>query len=265
MKRMWFYIKLFPFFVSKSIKSRMSYRLDFFLGLIANAMRQSLGFVFIWAVFRGIPEINGWNFYEMMFVYGMQAICVGLYEFLFAGIWSVENYVQDGELDRLMLRPVSTLFSVMAADVTFHGLGAALFGVAICIISLIQLEISLGLGLILYWVITILTGTLIYFSLNMLAATLAFRMTRISSILMIVNNLSEFSKYPMKIYSNGLQIFLSFVLPFAFTSFYPSAFILGKAISVIYWAGPIIVAGVCLFLSGLFWRIGLKSYQSAGG
>ena len=55
MKRLFFYVKLFPYFVSKSVKSRMSYRLDFFLGLFANALRQSLGFVFIWAVFRGIP------------------------------------------------------------------------------------------------------------------------------------------------------------------------------------------------------------------
>ena len=72
MKRVFFYLRLFPYFVSKSVQSRMSYRLDFFLGLLANALRQSLGFVFIWAVFRGIPEINGWNFYQMMFVYGMQ-------------------------------------------------------------------------------------------------------------------------------------------------------------------------------------------------
>lgn len=265
MKRLWFYLTLYPYFVSKCIKSRMSYRLDFFLGLIANALRQSLGFVFIWAVFRDIPEINDWNFYQMMFVYGMQAICVGLYEFLFAGIWSVENYVQHGELDRLMLRPISTLFSVMVADVTFHGLGAAIFGTAICIVALIHLKISLGIGMVLYWLISIVAGTMIYFSLNMLAATLAFRMTRISSVLMIVNNLSEFSKYPAALYSNTLQIFLSFVLPFAFTSYYPAAFILGKEMSLIYWAGPIIVACVCLLLSGLFWRIGLNTYQSAGG
>ena len=243
----------------------MSYRLDFFLGLLANALRQSLGFVFIWAIFRGIPEINGWNFYQMMFVYGLQAICVGLYEFLFAGIWSVEKYIQDGELDRLLLRPVSTLFSVMAADVTFHGLGAALFGLAICIISLIQLKIIFSIWLVLYWMTTIITGTLIYFSLNMLAATLAFKMTKISSLLMIVNNISEFSKYPAAIYSNGLQILLSFVIPFAFTSYYPAAFILGKGSTLIFWAGPWIAAAICLFLTAIFWRIGLKGYQSAGG
>ena len=265
MKRLFFYVKLFPYFVSKSVKSRMSYRLDFFLGLFANALRQSLGFVFIWAVFRGIPEINGWNFYQMMFVYGMQAICAGLYEFLFAGVWSVERYVQTGELDRLLLRPVSTLFSIMVDDVTFHGLGAALFGLAICIVSLIRLKVILSVWLILFWVMSIITGTLIYFCLNMFAAVLAFKITKVSSVLMIVTNFSEFSKYPAAIYSNGLQILLSFVLPFAFTSYYPAAFILGIGVNPVFWAGPFVAAAVCLGLTTLFWHWGLKGYQSAGG
>ena len=265
MKRVFFYLRLFPYFVSKSVQSRMSYRLDFFLGLLANALRQSLGFVFIWAVFRGIPEINGWNFYQMMFVYGMQAICVGLYEFLFAGIWSVEKYVQDGELDRLLLRPVSTLFSVMAADVTFHGLGAALFGLAICVIALVNLHVAVTVWMLLFWIAAIVSGTLIYFCLNMMAATLAFKMTKVGSVLMIVLNISEFSKYPAAIYSNGLQILLSFVLPFAFTSYYPAAFILGNGVSAIFWAGPFIAAALCLLLTTLFWNWGLKGYQSAGG
>ena len=82
---------------------------------------------------------------------------------------------------------------------------------------------------------------------------------------MIVLNISEFSKYPAAIYSNGLQILLSFVLPFAFTSYYPAAFILGNGVSAIFWAGPFIAAALCLLLTTLFWNWGLKGYQSAGG
>ena len=265
MKRLFLYFKIYPYFVSKSIQSRMSYRLDFFLGIIANVLRQSLGLIFIWAIYHEIPAINGWNFYEMMFVYGIQAICVGFYEFLFAGVWSVEDYVQNGELDRLLVRPIGTMFSIMAADITFHGLGAVLFGIVICLTSLYRLTITLTFWLILFWSASIVSGTLIYFCINMFAATLAFKVIKVNSILMIVTNTSEFSKYPASIYSNGLQILLSFVLPFAFTSYYPAAFILGIGISPIFWAGPFVAASVCMILTSLFWRWGLKQYQSAGG
>ena len=115
-KRLWFYIKLYPYFVSRSVQSRMSYKSDFILGVTASALMQALGYVFIWAVFQGIPEMNGWSFYQMVFVYGMSAISLGLNEFLFAGSWQVGKYVRDGSFDRLLLRPVGTMFSILAAQ-----------------------------------------------------------------------------------------------------------------------------------------------------
>lgn len=264
-KRIWFYIKLFPYFVARNVQSKMSYSVDFFLGIIANILRQSLGFVFIWVVFRNIPEVNGWTFEGMMFVYGMQAITLGLNEFLFAGTWSVGRYVQMGELDRLLLRPVGTLFSIIATDVTFHGLGAAAFGVAICIISLVKLQIVLTFSVVLFWIMAILCGMLIYFSVNMWCATLAFWITDTGSPMMLAQNVSEFSKYPASIYGTGLQILITFLLPFAFTSYYPSVFVLGMDNSFVYWGGTLVATAVCLLITGLFWKYGLSKYQSAGG
>ena len=55
------------------------------------------------------------------------------------------GYVQEGSLDRLLLRPVSTMFSVMAADVTLHGIGSAIFGLVICVVSLVNLQLELTL------------------------------------------------------------------------------------------------------------------------
>lgn len=265
LKRFWFYISLFPYFVSRSVQSRMSYRADFILGVIASMLRQSLGFIFIWAVFRGIPEINGWNFNQMTFVYGMQAITLGINEFLFAGTWAVGGYIQEGSLDRLLLRPVGAMFSILSADVTLHGLGAAALGLALCILSLRRLHIEVTIGLVLYWIFSIACGALIYFSINMVCATTAFWITDSSAVMMLVQNVSEFSKYPVSIYKKWLQIFLTFVIPFAFTSTFPAAFILGLHREVIYWLGPVTAAVICVTIAYLFWRFALTKYQSAGG
>lgn len=265
LKRLWFYIKLYPYFVSRSIQSRMSYRADFILGVIASMLRQSLGFIFIWAVFRGIPEINGWNFDQMTFVYGMQAITLGINEFLFAGTWSIEGYIREGSLDRILLRPVSSMFSILSADVTLHGLGSAALGIGLCIVSLVKLQINITAGKILFWILSIACGALIYFSVNMVCATTSFWITNSSSTMMLVQNVSEFSKYPVSIYKKWLQILLTFVLPFAFTSTFPAAFILGMHKEVIYWLGPVIAAAVCVTIAYLFWKFALTRYQSAGG
>lgn len=83
--------------------------------------------------------------------------------------------------------------------------------------------------------------------------------------MMLAQNVSEFSKYPTAIYGEGIQLLLTFILPFAFTSFYPSVFVLGMDNSPVYWGGTLIATVVCLLITGLFWKYGLSKYQSAGG
>lgn len=178
---------------------------------------QTISRIYFW----GSQEINGWDFDQMTFVYGMQAITLGINEFLFAGTWAVGGYIKEGSLDRLLLRPVGTMFSILSADVTLHGLGSAALGLALCIISLRRLHTVVTIGLILYWILAIVCGALIYFSINMICATTAFWITDSSSVMMLVQNVSEFSKYPVSIYKKWLQIFLSFMIPFAFTSTFP--------------------------------------------
>lgn len=103
-ERLWFYLRLYPYCVVRSIQAKMSYKSDFVLGVTASILMQSLGFVFVWAIFQGIPEMNGWNFYQMVFVYGMSAAALGLNEFLFAGTWRVKMHIHQGTLDRILLR-----------------------------------------------------------------------------------------------------------------------------------------------------------------
>lgn len=265
LKRVFFYIKLFPYFVAQNVKSKMSYSIDFFLGIVANILKQSLGFVFIWVVFQNIPEVNGWTFDQIMFVYGMQAITIGLNEFLFAGTWSIGNYVREGEMDRLLLRPVGTIFSIMAMDVTFHGIGAVLFGLAICITSIFHLGISITPILILFWIGAAICGALIYFSINMVCATFAFWITDTDSIMMLLQNVSEFSKYPVSLYGKVIRILLTYIIPFAFTSYYPSVVLLGINKSALCGTGIIVAASLSVTISVAFWRFALKHYQSAGG
>lgn len=265
MKRLWFYLKLYPYFVSRSVQARMSYKGDFILGVMASVLMQGLGFIFLRTVFQGVPEVNGWSLNQMIFVYGMSAICLGLNEFLFAGTWAISSYIQEGSLDRLLLRPVNTIFSILSADVTLHGLGSVLFGLVVCISALVKLKVSLTMEMVLFWIVAIVSGALIFFAANMLMATLAFWMTDSQSAMMVLQNISEFGKYPAAIYGKWLRILISFIVPFAFTSYYPSAYLLGMSSRAIYWLGPVVAAMISVTVAALFWRWALERYQSAGG
>lgn len=264
-KRLWFYIRLYPQCVARNIQAKMAYKSDFILGVAASILMQSLGFVFIWAIFQGIPEMNGWNFYQMIFVYGMSAVALGLNEFLFAGSWRIKMHINQGTLDRLLLRPVGTLFSILTDDVGLHGLGSVMFGLAVCIISLCRLHIVLSVGKVLFWIVFMVCGSLLFFAVNIICAALAFWVTDSTSVMILTQNISEFGKYPIVIYGRKLQIFLTYVVPFAFAGYYPAAFLLGMDQNLIYWFGPVAAAVLAVTAAGLFWKFALGRYQSAGG
>lgn len=264
-KRLWFYLRLYPYCVGRNIQAKMSYKSDFLLGVTASILMQSLGFVFIWSVFQGIPEMNGWNFYQMIFVYGMSAAALGLNEFLFAGSWRIKMHINQGTLDRLLLRPVGTLFCVLTDDVGLHGLGSVLFGLAVCVLSLCKLHRVLSLGMVLFWMLAVACGSLLFFAVNLLCAALAFWVTDSTSVMILTQNVSEFGKYPIAIYGRKLQMFLTYMIPFAFAGYYPSAFLLGMEKSPIYWLGPVAAAAIAVTAAGLFWKFALGKYQSAGG
>ena len=114
------------------------------------------------------------------------------------------------------------MFSILAADVALHGIGSVLFGLAVCIVALCRLQLVLSLGKILFWIVAIACGSLIFFSLNMICATLSFWVTDVQSAMIMVQNMSEFTKYPIAIYGRKLQVFLTYVIPFAFSSYYPA-------------------------------------------
>ncbi len=46
--------------------------------------------------------------------------------------------------------------------------------------------------------------------------------------MMIFYSFSEFAKYPITIYGKFIQAIITWLLPFAFTSFFPAAYLLGE-------------------------------------
>lgn len=84
-------------FFSRNIQSKMSYKADFLMGILANFSMQLLGFVTIWTVFRQVDTLMGWSYYEVLFMYGLAAIPNGISEFflMVSGVLVVNILVKE--------------------------------------------------------------------------------------------------------------------------------------------------------------------------
>src|ERR1700679_2462587 len=105
---------LFADYFAQYAKVRVSYRGDFFVSLATSfaATVFALGFVIV--LFKKVPQIGGWRFEEVLFLYGFSLIPYGFFNIISLNLYEFGNtYIVEGKFDRVLLRPVSSLFQVL--------------------------------------------------------------------------------------------------------------------------------------------------------
>lgn len=123
------YIKLYVKFLKQYIKTLMEYRIDFILGLIGFVLVQLAGIVFIKLIFNVIPTLDGWSFYEILFIYGFAQIPRGIDHIFTDYLWIFSwKTIVKGEFDKYLLRPINPLFQVISESFQPDGLGEVIIG-----------------------------------------------------------------------------------------------------------------------------------------
>lgn len=259
------YLKLYKKFLQQYIKSLMEYRVDFVLGLIGFIFVQMTGVIFIQLIFNSIPALQGWNFYEILFIYGLAQIPRGIDHVLTDYLWIFSwKTIAKGEFDRYLLRPINPLFQVISESFQPDGFGEIIIGIILCIYSYINLGLSFGIVQILSSIVIIIGATIIYTSIKLATTSIAFWTKFAQSYIFMAYQISGFAKYPIAIFPKGIKIILIGIIPFAFTGYYPGAYLLGKESFVMGVLMTAIVAILAFTVAYSIWLKGIKSYESSG-
>jgi ABC-2 type transport system permease protein len=259
------YLSLFFEYLAQYAKVRLSYRGDFLISVATSLAATMSAFGFVYILFTKIPKLSGWRFEEVMFLYGFSLVPYGLFNIISLNLYDFgNNYIIEGKFDRVLLRPISTLFQVLFENFrieSFHEVATGLFAVWLAA-RLLHLEWSwLDVALLLFWG---LCGAVIYVSVFLLLSTVSFWFEDRIGVHPPVWNLIAFGRYPLSIYSASIQFFLSWIIPFGFASFYPSVRLLGRPAFHQYAPLIPVVAAACLTIALLTWNRGVRHYSSTG-
>lgn len=138
------YIFLYIEFLKQNIKTMLEYKSDFVIGVFSTLLTQFYGIFFVWIIFENIKQIHGWTFYEITFVYGLLTLAKGLDMFFFDNLHALGfEYVREGKFDIFMIRPISSLFQLVASHIQQDGIGLLILGVIVITKSLSELRIVL--------------------------------------------------------------------------------------------------------------------------
>lgn len=259
------YLKLYFYYTAQFIKTRMEYNLDFMIGIASFIFTQGLGIIFLYFIFQNIISLNGWSFNEMLFLYGFAQLPRGLDHLITDNIWLLAgNKILRGDLDGYLIRPVNPLFQLIVERFQPEGLGELIIGTALTIYAGIALKLSLSPLDILVLIVAIITGSVIYTAIKLVFACIAFWTKRSIHILGLVYGFADFTKYPLGIFNKGFQIFLMYIVPFAFATYIPATYFIREKNYLQTVFIPIIVATIAFTIAYRIWLIGLKHYESAG-
>lgn len=256
-------ISLYFSFLKASLKEMLIYRLDCMVGMISQVVTQLVEIIFIWIVFQNTDTLAGWNFKQILLLYGVTLLSIGISDFCFDALYDIgPKYIRNGEFDKILLRPVHPLISIIGSSKEFTALGYFVLGLFLIVAMLIKLSIPISIFLIIKILCFSMIGAAIIGAINTIFSIASFWTYRSNEVIWSFYRIYTFAQYPLDIYNKFIKILITAILPFAFVAYYPSMNYLGMNSNIMYLA-PIIM--IILWLIAIkAWNLALNKYRSTG-
>lgn len=257
-------IKLYLSFFGASIKKMMEYRVDCLVGMISQIAFQIIELIFIWIIFQNTDNIAGWTFEHLLLLYGVMMLAISVTDLLFDSTYDIgKRLIRKGKFDTILLRPVHPLISVLGESETSTALGYIVLSIVLIVSMLIKLQISITFSLIIKIIYFGILGGFIIGGIQTIFSITGFWTYKSNEVVWSVFQLHKLAEYPLEIYNKFIRIIITFILPFAFASYYPTLdYLIGDQTSLIFIV-PLIVV-VIWIIAIILWNWALKKYRSTG-
>ncbi len=255
------YLNLIQLFWRTSISAELEYRLNFFFAALSS-LGGLAGTLFSLSLFyQNGYNFQGWKWQEALIIVGVFTFLEGFSStFLASNLNRIVKHVQNGMLDFVLLKPVSSQFWLSFNSLSMWGLPDMLFGLAIVFYA----GSLLGVGIegYLFGAVPLLFGVIILYSLWFILGATSIWFTKIYNITEVLRGLLDAGRFPIGAYPPAYRFFFTFVVPVTFLTTVPAQTILGRGDPLWIVTGGVL-AVVLLALSSYFWRFALRFYTSA--
>lgn len=259
------HLRLFLLYFAQYAKVRLAYKADFFIAFFSSMAATVIGFGFVLVLFTKIPQLQGWSFYEILFLYAFSLIPLGFFNVVSWNLYEFGDlYIIQGRFDRILLRPVNTLFQVLFEKFRIESLQEVVTGVLVIVVCARHLGYSWKPADYAWFPLTVLCGALIYLAIFLILTAVSFWFEDRVGIVPPVFNMLTFGRYPLTIYNVFIQFMLSWIIPFGFASFYPTTHFLRRSgFAPYFYLVPVVAAGF-FALAVVVWNRGVRNYSSTG-
>lgn len=250
-------------------RSQLAYPVSFALQCVGQAAAQATDLVAILVLFGRVGAIGGFERQEALVIYGIAGVAFGLADMVVGQLDSLPTYIRTGQLDALLLRPLSALGQICASELTLRRLGRAATALVVLGYALATVDIEWTPARVALAVLAPAAGAVILSSVWVVACSVCFWLIEGRELANAVTyGSSLFTAYPLGIFSSWLRRLMGFAVPGAFVAYFPTLALLGKPDPLglppwLQWSPPL-VAAVSALVAGGVWRLALRHYRGTG-
>ena len=257
---------LYRKYISMHLKSTMQYKANVIMLSISSCLISVGELMAIFLMFQNFESVGYWGFYETSLMFGLITAIYPFTECFARGFDEFSTIIKNGELDRILIRPVGIIYQIFGSKIEFSKLLKSTFGVAIIIISIVNLNIYWTVAKVLVLISSFVCGCLIIWGVMLRGAGISiFSVENLEFINVFTNGAKEISYYPINIYNKWLSRVFTFIIPVACYNYLPISYIMGYGDlpQVLYALSPIL--GMLFVIPCiLFFKWSLNRYQSTG-
>lgn len=255
------HLQVLKLFWGLSIAAELEYRANFLIAAVTS-LGGLAGSVFgLFLFYRTGYRFQGWRWEEALIVVGVFTLLEGFSNtFLAPNLNRIVRHVQQGTLDFVLLKPISSQFWLSTHTLSPWGLPDLIFGLIVIFYAGSSLKV--GILAYLFSLIPLTFGLAILYSLWFMLGATSIWFVKIYNVTEVLRGLLEAGRFPMAAYPVAYRFFFTFVVPVAFLTTIPAEAMLGRGDLGWTIAAALLAAGL-LVASRFFWRFALRFYTSA--
>jgi ABC-2 type transport system permease protein len=257
------YLRLWRRFVILAVVREAEYRMNFVFGVVEGLAQLALAVFTFLLVYRYTDQVAGWAQAQVLVLVGIYRIVDGLISLQISpNLNEVPDTIRRGEMDFVLLRPVSSQFFVSLRKLSLPDLVNATIGLIIVVIAGYRAGITWNLLGIVEAVAFLTCGVLLLYALWFFLVTWAFWLINVGTMSYLFYTATEPARYPVTYFKGFVRALLTFAIPVAFATTFPAQALLGTVDLRMLPIG-ITMAAIALLGTHVFWNFAVRHYSSA--
>jgi ABC-2 type transport system permease protein len=260
---------IFARLLAAKIRSDAQYRTSFVLYLVSQTLVATGDLLVVFVLFTNTGSLAGWSAAEVVFLYGLTGVAFGLADTFISQVEIAGRHIREGTFDSFLIRPMSPLLQLCAREFALRRIGRVINPLVALVVVLPRLDIAWDAGRMLLLPVAVVSGVVIFGAIWVVTSSIVFWTVGGQEVANSFTYGGNYlTQYPVDVFGPWLQRLVIFVVPVAFVSYLPAAWLLGKepVLGLPSWTGVLapLVAAASSVVAWAVWRTAIRRYRSTG-